>query len=187
MPHERCLAYLKHRDLSGLVDLILKIGELRPMDQIYTEILKTFSLERLDVPMILVGLALFFCLYKLLEAKVFLPVLEHVERREHATSGAVDTASLMRQKTTALRERFEQKMFEARVEANSRKLEIVNRAKAEASELHKSAEQEVAKVLAAGRAKIASELSDCRRRVESESQALAELLSHKVDSELSVH
>ena len=157
------------------------------MEELYTEILKTFSLERMDVPMILIGLILFFALYKALEAKVFTPLLEHLERREHATVGAVETATLMRQKSAALRERYDQKMFEARVEANAKKLEMVNAAKAKASELQKSTELEVEKQVAAGRSSIEQELAACRARADHESHVLADLLSHKVDSELSVN
>lgn len=157
------------------------------MDQIYTQFLETFSLTKLDVPMIFVGLALFFFLYKLLESSVFRPLLEHLEQREHATTGAVETAALLRQKAGALQERYDQSIFQARVEANTKRVEIVTRSKFEATEIVSKAEAEVARVLKEGRESIDRQMAQCRQKAEEDSHALAELLSHKVDSELSVH
>ena len=62
------------------------------MNQLYNQFLQAFSLSAYDVPMIGVGLTFFFFLYKILEAKVFLPALEHIEQREHATTGAIESA-----------------------------------------------------------------------------------------------
>ncbi len=126
-------------------------------------------------------------LYKVLQIKVFLPLIEHVEQRENATVGATETTSLLRQKAAALQERYEREMFQARVEANTIRLEIIQQAKVEASRIASAAEAEVAAILKGGRAQIAKQLDECRLKGEGESQALAKLLLHKVDSELSVH
>jgi F0F1-type ATP synthase membrane subunit b/b' len=94
---------------------------------------------------------------------------------------------LLRQKAEALQERYDQSIFQARVEANTKRVEIITRAKSEAVEIVSKAEADAAQVLKEGRENINRQMAECRQKAEDDSRGLAELLSHKVDSELSVH
>lgn len=157
------------------------------MSELYNQFLEAFSLSAYDVPMIGVGLTFFFFLYKILELKVFLPAIEHIEQRESATIGSAESAVLMRQKATALKERYERELFEARLEANKQRIEIVSRAKNEAQNLINGAESEIANLISKGRMTIQDQIRNCQTKANSEAKQLAELLIKKVDSELSTH
>lgn len=160
---------------------------LRPMYDAFTNFLSTFSLTETDAKMIAVGLVFFVVLYKFLQYKVFGPILQHVEQREGATKGSLETAAMFRQKAQALTERYEEQMFKARVEGNTSRLQIINDAKKEAAVIASAAEAEVAKTMKEGRDAIAQQLRTARAKAEQDSAALAELLAHKVDSELSIN
>jgi len=94
---------------------------------------------------------------------------------------------MFRQKAQALTERYEEQMFKARVEGNTSRLQIINDAKKEAAVIASAAEAEVAKTMKEGRDAIAQQLRTARAKAEQDSAALAELLAHKVDSELSIN
>jgi F0F1-type ATP synthase membrane subunit b/b' len=135
--------------------------------------------------MIVVCTGLFFLLYKVLEVKVFAPLLEHVEQRESLTTGAVFTASQMRQKSAALKARFDDAVFKARVAGNTKRSEIVAAAKERASGIVRDAENAAASELGAGRQEIASQIARAQIGSESEAQELATRLASQVDTQLS--
>lgn len=149
--------------------------------------LKLFDLTPTDGVMILVGTALIFALYKSLELLVFKPTLEHVEHRESATDGALFTADQMRQKTSALRARHADALFQARVEANRARAEMVGEAKTQAAAIVAKAESEAAAELVAGRQAIEEQLKRAEVGAEKVAQELATQLATQVDSHLAVH
>jgi F0F1-type ATP synthase membrane subunit b/b' len=157
------------------------------MEQTITEILAAVSLTPLDAKMIVVGTLFIFGLYKALEKSLFRPVLEHVEQREGVTEGALFTAGQMRQKSQALRARYDENLLQTRIEANRERALLVQKAKDEASSIVAVAEADVAKELQAGRAEIERQISEAKSRAEVEAATLATLLSSKVDGQLSVH
>lgn len=148
-------------------------------------ILAAVSLTPLDGIMIVVGTALIFSLYKALESKVFAPLLEHVEQRESLTSGAVFTASQMRQKSLALKARFDEAVFRARVAGNSKKSEAIASAKDRAANIIRQAENDAANALSAGRQEIAKQIATARNVAEVQARELANTLTSQVDSQLS--
>jgi F0F1-type ATP synthase membrane subunit b/b' len=157
------------------------------MQQTIVNILSAFSLTPTDGVMILVGTALIFALYKALDILVFAPTLEHVEQRESVTVGALFTADQMRQKTTALRARHADAMFQARVEANRTRADIIREAKGQAAEIVSKAETEAAAELAAGRAAIQQQIARAEGGAEREVQDLAATMARQVDSQLAIH
>ena len=157
------------------------------MEQTITDVLAAISLTPLDAQMIVVGTIFIFGLYKALEKSLFRPVLEHVEQREGVTEGALFTASQMRQKSQALRARYDENLLQARIEANREKAVLVQKAKDEASSIVAAAEVEAAQALQVGRAAIERQISEAQQRSEAEAADLATLLSSKVDAQLSVH
>jgi|LakMenEpi03Aug12_release.lakeMendotaPanAssembly.Ray.scaffolds.fasta_scaffold614365_1 F0F1-type ATP synthase membrane subunit b/b' len=150
-------------------------------------ILQTIDLTNQDGLMILVGTAFIYFLYFTLSKKVFAPLLEHLEHREGVTSGALHTAEQMRQKGQALRARYDEGLFQARVEANNKKNEILTEAKRAASQTIGEAEAAAAAELQAGRAAIEKQIRDAHGRIEGEAKALADTLAAKIDSQLTVH
>jgi F0F1-type ATP synthase membrane subunit b/b' len=150
-------------------------------------ILDLFSLTNEDGQMIVVGTAFLFALYFALRATLFKPLLQHLEEREAVTAGAVHTASQMRQKAQALRERYDEGMLQARIAANKERQTAVAKAKTSAGSIVGDAEAKAAQELQAGRQSIDSALQQAYGKAEGEAQALAETLASKVDSQLTVH
>ena len=149
--------------------------------------LQMLHLTSEDAVMILVGLAFIYLLYFTLSKKLFGPLLAHLEHREGVTAGAVHTADQMRQKGRALRARYDEGLFQARLEANRKKNEILADAKKIATETVGSAEAAAAKELQAGRAAIANQIQEAQGRIESEAKDLAQKLASTVDAQLAVH
>jgi F0F1-type ATP synthase membrane subunit b/b' len=147
-------------------------------------ILDAVSLNPTDGIMILVCTVLLTILYKLLAVKVFNPLLEHVEQRESLTSGAVHTAGQMRQKTAALKARFDEAIFKARVEGNTKRSEIVAAAKEKAQAIVQCAEEEASVELAAGRQEIARKLASAKSVADAEADLIATQLVAQVDNHL---
>ena len=145
------------------------------------------SLTPIDGVMIVCGTVLIFTLHRIMARKVFAPLLEHVEQRESVTTGALFTANQMRQKAEALRARFDEAIFRARVEGNSKKAEIVSAAKDQAAKIIRDAENEVAAMIQAGRDDIAKQIERASVAVEGEAKDLAQRLASQVDSQLGAH
>ena len=157
------------------------------MEQTITDVLAAISLTPLDAKMILVGTVFIFGLYRALEKGLFRPVLAHVEQRESVTEGALFTAGQMKQKAQALRARYDESLLQTRLEANRERADIVANAKQEAASIVAAAEGVAASELASGRAAIERQIGEARQRAEVDAQELAQLLSAKVDSQLSIH
>jgi F0F1-type ATP synthase membrane subunit b/b' len=150
-------------------------------------ILGAVSLTPEDGKMIVVGTVLIFGLYFTLRRKLFAPLLEHVEQREGVTVGALHAADQMRQKSEALRARYDESLFQARVEANRERGEIISKAQAEAQALVDNAEADAAQELQVGRAAIERQMAEAQSKADAEVQALAETLVSRVDAQLTVH
>ena len=150
-------------------------------------VLKLFDITIDDVQMIVVGTVFIYALYFAMRSALFKPLLRHVEEREGVTAGALHTAAQMRQKAQALRERYDEGMLQARVAANNERQTAVAKAKATASTMVAEAEAKAAAELQAGRQSIDSALQQAYAKAEGEAQALAETLTSKVDSQLTVH
>jgi F0F1-type ATP synthase membrane subunit b/b' len=137
--------------------------------------------------MIILGTVLIFVLYRALARTLFAPFLEHLECREGVTAGSLFTADQMRQKAEALRHRYDDALFQTRVEANREKAEIIALATSEGQALIDRAEAQAGEELAAGRALIDRQVSAAQTRSEEEVRALADTLASRVDAQLTVH
>ena len=146
--------------------------------------LAVVSLTPTDGIMIVFGTVVIFMLHSFMANRVFAPLLEHVEQRESLTSGALLAASQMRQKTQALQQRFEEAIFKARVEGNTKKSETVAAAKEQASRIIRDAESEAAKEVIAGREAIAKQLAQANTLAEAQAKDLADQIASRVDSQL---
>jgi F-type H+-transporting ATPase subunit b len=149
--------------------------------------LEFLQLEPMDVKLIPIGFILVSLLYFALSRAVFKPILAHVEAREDASTGAQEKAEQMQQKAQALKARYEDALFQARVEANRERAEIVARATAEAQAILSKAERDAQLELSRGRATIERDTVAAQARLEVEAAAVAETLVHQVDTQLTVH
>jgi F0F1-type ATP synthase membrane subunit b/b' len=150
-------------------------------------ILDLFKLTNEDAQMIVVGTIFIYALYFALRSALFNPLLRHVEEREGVTAGALHTAGQMRQKAQALRQRYDEGMLQARIAANKERSEVVGQAKVAANAVVAEAESLAAKELQAGRQGIGAALQGAYARAETEAKVLADTLTAKVDSQLTVH
>jgi F0F1-type ATP synthase membrane subunit b/b' len=150
-------------------------------------ILDLFKLTTEDAQMIVVGTVFIYALYFALRSALFKPLLRHVEEREGVTAGALHTAGQMRQKALALRDRYDEGMLQARIAANKERGELVAKAKVTANGIVAEAESLAAKELQAGRQGIEAALQGAYARAEGEAKTLADTLTAKVDSQLTVH
>lgn len=150
-------------------------------------ILDLFKLTNQDAQMIVVGTIFIYALYFALRSALFKPLLRHVEEREGVTAGALHTAGQMRQKAQALRERYDEGMLQARIAANKERSELVAKAKVSANGVVAEAEGQAAKELQAGRQGIEAALQSAYQKAEGEAKVLADTLTQKVDSQLTVH
>ncbi len=146
--------------------------------------LAVVSLTPLDGIMIVVCTVLMFVLYKVLEVRVFTPLLEHIEHRESLTTGAVFTATQMRQKSAALKARFDEAIFKARVAGNTKRSEIVATAKDRAAAIVRNAENDAALELKSGRQEISRQITNAQTGVEQDARELANRLAGQVDAQL---
>lgn len=161
------------------------------MDQMSAEqnhpALQMLHLTNEDGVMILVGLIFIYMLYFTLSKKLFGPLLAHLEQREGVAIGALHTADQMRQKGRALRARYDEGLFQARLAANKKKNEVLVEAKKAATETIGAAEGAAAKELQAGRNAIEKQIRDAHGQIEGEAQVLAQKLASTVDTQLAVH
>jgi F0F1-type ATP synthase membrane subunit b/b' len=157
------------------------------MEESASPLLQLFSLTTLDAQMIVVGTLFIFALYAALSQALFKPLLRHLEERESVTAGALHAASQMRQKATALRERYDEGMLQARIAANKERAQMVLEAKKAAADTVAKAEAEAAVQLQAGRQVIAGSIAKANTSADAQAKALADALSSKVDAQLSVH
>jgi F0F1-type ATP synthase membrane subunit b/b' len=95
------------------------------------------------------------------------------------------TAQQMREKALALRSRYDEAMFQARVEGNRTRVDIIAEAKTQAAQIVSAAEAEAAAELKAGRVAIADQLSKAKQGAEKEATVLAATLASQVDAQLS--
>ena len=147
-------------------------------------ILKAISLTPIDGIMIVVGTVLIFTFQTLLKNFVFNPLLVHVEQREALTAGALHTADQMRQKTEALKSRFDEAIFTARVEGNTKRAAIIDAAKESATKVIREAEEEAAREVQIGREKIAKQITSASAGAADIAKDLANRLASQVDSHL---
>jgi F0F1-type ATP synthase membrane subunit b/b' len=92
----------------------------------------------------------------------------------------------MRQKSQALRARYDENLLQARIEANRQKALLVQAAKDEAASLLAAAEASVARDLQDGRAALERQIAEAKQRSDAEAADVAALLSSKVDAQLSI-
>ena len=107
-----------------------------------TEILKMFDLAPFDVVMIGVGLALFLVLWAVLERVLFAPFLRLIAMREGLTSGSEALAREKREELERVSKEYNARLQQARIDAMSKRMAIVQSAQSRAQQIVDKAEGE---------------------------------------------
>jgi F0F1-type ATP synthase membrane subunit b/b' len=144
------------------------------------EILKKFSLEPLDIPMILISALLFVALWKILDKKLFSPYLALLDARDSLTTGAADSARELLQKAETLTNEYNGRIVQTRVEAMKLKLEAVNAAKAEAQSITEQAEGEAQELIRNARWETAQKITALREEAFREADRMADAIVQKL-------
>lgn len=142
------------------------------------KILSAVSLSILDGQMILVCIVGFVFFWKTFESIVFLPFLKLHESREASGKGAEEEATSINSQARTIKNFIERELFDARVEGQRLKDELLKEAKMQSNNVIKSAETiATQKVKEAERA--AENILSNSQSNEGNVQALAELLYKK--------
>ena len=140
------------------------------------------SRESADHFMIVVGGVLFVLLWALLEKNLFGPFLKLNQAREAATEGASSDAVDLQNRANNLTEQYESEVFQTRTESMQTKLQKIAATKNEVEKILGSAEKEANQLLSNERENIASQLSDLRRKIESEGDLMVNDVVQKLTS-----
>lgn len=144
------------------------------------EILKTLSLEPIDVPMIAVCAVLFLVLWKSLNKTLFAPHLALIETRERLTTGASTAAQEIKNKADQILSGYNSKIMNARVDAMQRKLEVLAAAKAEGAKIFDSAEAEAQELLRKSRWDTAQKLETLKSESFKDAEKMADAIVAKL-------
>jgi len=144
-------------------------------------ILKNFSLLPADVPMIFIGMILFFLFCHLFGRKVVAPYIQLLEAREAASEGALYEAAADRRVADELRRAFEAKILETRTAATAEKLKILDAAKKDGARLIENAEIQARQILDSERAALSRAREEARREARNLEEGLVDLLLKKLE------
>ena len=139
----------------------------------YQGLLKTFDLEPYDLPMILVGAALFYIFWKVMDRAVFSPFLALHEAREAATEGSVGTANNLNKEADEIAAQYDEQFTEARVSAMQVKLSAVSKAKDEANKITKQASETADAALDRSRAELTTRIESLKAQTMREAAGLS--------------
>lgn len=155
------------------------------MGDLYATLIKTFSLEPLDPPMIAVMAVLFFVFWKLLmERQVFGPQLEILNDRISATEGLRGRAAATMREAAVLVEKYDARLSEVRAEAFGFKNAELGVARKEVSDIVAGAEAEAEKILAAAKAETIAFVAQARNAAKAEADGLARTMATTVTASL---
>ena len=142
--------------------------------------LKNFDLVPGDVPMIVLGAALFFMFCHFFGKKVIAPYLQLLETREAATEGALEEAAADVRAAAELQRDFESQIAQARVAAVSEKLRVLDAAKKDAAKFIENAEAQGRHILESERGALARSLEDARKAAHHQEESLVALVLQKL-------
>lgn len=150
------------------------------MAQIMDAILKTFSLEFIDLPMILVGAILFYTFWKAATKLFFNDFISLFEARDAATTGAEQTAVDMLETAQRINNELDSQVFEARMLALEKKNQIVAKAKAQANNIIEEAEGKAQETLRSVKWGLMQNIDQLRAETLKEAESLSDLVVEKI-------
>lgn len=144
------------------------------------EILKLFDLTTRDGQMILIGSAVFYAFWWIVDVVVFKPFLKVYEEREALTTGASSSSKEILDEAFAINKRCEDQIHSARVSVMTEKYQALNDAKKQASIIITDAENEVQELVRKVRWDRESAMSTTRAQVMSDADALAKTIADRL-------
>ena len=133
-----------------------------------------------DLKMIPVGMLAFFLFWKAMEKFVFAPFLRLNIEREAITSGAMDTAQDLLAEAESIQQKYTDKINEARATAVKAKLDKLETARKEASEIIAQAENQAATIIESARSDLETNANKIRTDLLSEIESLANDIVQKL-------
>ena len=143
-------------------------------------VLKALDLNTLDVVMIPIWAFLFIVFWKFSEKYFFASLLKLMALRESQTEGALLEAKEKSEKAATLMANYEEKLGSQRAEFMKARMAKIHLIKKDVANKTEEAEKAAAKKIAAEREKTKAYLAAASKRIEEESQSLAELLVSKL-------
>lgn len=153
-------------------------------------LLKTFDLDPLDAPMIIVGAFLFLIFCKLFAKHVVQPFLQLVEARESAYSGRLEEAAADIKAAAELQKEFNAKISLSRTKGLTEKKKVLETAKSDAAKLIENAEAQAHQTLDSERAALKQALQEARKALHAQEADMVSLVMQKFelsDSRRSMH
>jgi len=144
------------------------------------DVFAIFDITPFDGVMILFGALFFVAIWKSLQIVLFDPYVKLVEERERATSGAQDHAAKEIGEANELNQQYERLVIEGRIAALEVKIKELDRAKLEAAEVIRQAENTASVYLEKERRTTDKDLEELRREVMSQSSAMVSMILEKV-------
>lgn len=123
---------------------------------------------------------LFLVLYLVLQPLIVKPYMEARQMREEAVGGAKEDAIEDQQRAEAMIQKYEEEMRQARREAQDVRESMRSQGQHEQNELVAEARAEVQGKLQTERAKLADEVAEARKEIESRADALSKAMVEKV-------
>lgn len=147
----------------------------------FESILNTFTLKPIDAWIIPCSAVGFYCLYRILSAKVFQPYLEFLEKREASSSGAEVSAREILEKAENLTLEYENKLQSSRVELMKEKIKVLSDARSNAEKIILEAEGEAHKEISNVRVEIKSAEQKSKEALDRAATQLAAEIASKIE------
>ena len=136
-------------------------------------------LTKSDLMMIPVGVITFVLLWQALGRLVFIPYLRLLEEREQAGLGTAQLAAQLTHKASLISQDYEEKLSLARVAAAKARMRVLVKAKEQAAQLLREAQDSAMRHLEDARSVIGAEIKTQRETIMPEVEVLAGELTRK--------
>lgn len=149
------------------------------MEQL-AEILQVFDLDPYDLPMVVLGMALFTVLWRVLDRGLFKPYIALLDAREALTDGAESTATETIEKAESIKAEFDAKVLEARTASMQERFERVGSANSQATKVVEEATEKSQQKIADARSERESQFESLRQSVLKDAEKMASDVVSKV-------
>lgn len=129
---------------------------------------------------VIIQIIIFIAAIFILNALVFKPFLSLIDRRHKLTRGAIEEAEELERKVKGIIEEYDQKLAEARAQAQEERSKIVQEAESASSAMISKAREEAEGILEEAKGKLETEASVMKEKLKGEVQLLAKDIASKV-------
>lgn len=127
-----------------------------------------------------IQIAIFIAAILILNALVFKPFINLIDRREKLTKGAISEAKELEARVRQIIEEYEARLGEARIQAQEERAGIVKEAEAAAGGMISKAREETSAILDDAKQKLEAETQSIKQKLSGDVEALAKEISSKI-------